>query len=176
MRPQAHCAASLAVWSCSGAPAWEASLALLAGNLPDLDRSVAKRLGVKGRDHLRWVSHSLAGWGPPTVALLAATGSPAARRAAACVWIHLLLDSYADGIAWLWPVTERKIGLFRKPPEIHDDGWNTPAPLSTELGKAEAAMWAGTVAGLLARLISSGAWKRRRQRTTLRRSLRFART
>jgi hypothetical protein len=48
--------------------------------------------------------------------------------------VHLLLDTYADGIAWLWPYKEDKIGLFRRPP--------TPAPLDTELGKAEAAMWA----------------------------------
>ena len=126
-------------------------MALLAGNLPDLDRSVARRLGVKRRDHHRWVSHSLAGWLPPTVLLLAATRAPAARRAAACVWIHLLLDTYADGIAWLWPLREDKIGLFRKPPEIVDDGWRTPAPADTSLGRAEAGMWAAAAGGLLAR-------------------------
>ena len=151
MRPQAHCAASLALWSVSGAPAWEAPVALLAGNLPDLDRSVAKRLGVKRRDHHRWVSHSFAGWAPPTALLLASTRSPAARRAAACVWIHLLLDTYADGIAWLWPLREDKIGLFRKPAEIVDDGWRTPAPRHTNLGRAEAGMWALAAGGLLAR-------------------------
>lgn len=172
MRPQAHCAASLALWSCAGAAAWEAPVAVLAGNLPDLDRSVARRLGVKRRDHHRWVSHSLAGWGPPTVALLLATRAPAARRAAAAVWIHLLMDTYADGIAWLWPVDDRKIGLFRKPPEIRDDGWNTPAPLHTNLGRAEAWMWGMALAGL----ISSRACRRRPQspRPTIAR--RFART
>jgi hypothetical protein len=175
MRPQAHCAASLAIWSCTGARAWEAPLLVLAGNLPDFDRSVAKRLGVKRRDHHRWVSHSLAGWGPPTALLLAATQAPPARRAAASLWTHLLLDTYADGLAWLWPVTEQKFGLFRKPPEIHDDGWNTPAPLTTNLGRAEAGMWTVTFAGLLARLLSSRACKRRRQSSRRRRSLRFAR-
>ena len=176
MRPQAHCAASLAVWSCSGAPAWEAPVLTLAGNLPDLDRSVAKRLGVKRRDHHRWVSHSAAGWGPPTLVLLLATRAPAARRAAACLWIHLLLDTYADGLAWLWPATERKIGLFRKPAEIVDDGWNTPAPLSSELGRAEAVMWGATAAGLLARLISSLGCRRRPQSSRRRTGPRFART
>jgi hypothetical protein len=60
----------------------------------------------------------------------------------ASLWLHLLLDTYADGIAWLWPYREDKIGLFRRSPAIVDRGWDTPAPLSTELGKAEAAMWA----------------------------------
>ena len=58
------------------------------------------------------------------------------------LWVHLLLDTYADGIAWLWSWREDKIGLFRRAASIVDDGWNTPAPLDTELGKAEAAMWA----------------------------------
>ena len=151
MRPQAHCAASLVVWSCSGGRAWEAPACLLAGNLPDLDRSVAKRLGVKRRDHHRWVSHSLAGWLPPTVALLARHRGPAARRVVACVWIHLLLDTYADGIAWLWPLREDKIGLFRRPPEIQDSGWSTPAPLHTNLGRAEAVMWAVAAGAAAAR-------------------------
>jgi hypothetical protein len=175
MRPQAHCAASLALWSCSRAPLWEAPLAVVAGNLPDLDRTVARRLGVRRRDHHRWVSHSLAGWGPPTALLLLATRAPAARRGAACLWMHLLMDSYADGIAWLWPVDDRKIGLFRKPREIVDDGWNTPAPLSSNLGRAEAGMWGATAAGLLVRLISSRACRRRptSRRTSARR---FART
>ena len=176
MRPQAHCAASLALWSWARAPAWEAPLCTLAGNLPDLDRSVAKRLGVTRRDHHRWVSHSLVGWAPPTALLLVATRAPAARRAAAAVWGHLLLDTYADGIAWLWPLSERKIGLFRKPPEIVDDGWRTPAPFTTNLGRAEAAMWAATVAGLLVRLISSRAWLTSPQRSRSRTGRRFART
>ena len=169
MRPQAHCAASLALWSLSGARAWEAPVLVLAGNLPDFDRSVARRLGVKRRDHHRWVSHSLAGWAPPTVLLLRATPAPAARRAAASLWGHLLLDSYADGIAWLWPATERKIGLFRKPPEIHDDGWNTPAPLGSELGKIELAMWAVTAVSVLRRLAGSGAGRARSSRSRRRR-------
>lgn len=149
MRPQAHCASGLAVWSLSGAPAWEAPLSVLAANLPDLDRSVAKRLGVKRRDHHRWVSHSAVGWVLPTALLL--RRGPAAKRAAALVWVHLLLDTYADGLAWLWPLDEEKIGLFRKRPEIVDDGWNTPAPLDTGLGRAELAMWAVAAGGLLAR-------------------------
>ena len=175
MRPQAHCAASLALWSCSRAPLWEAPVLVLMGNLPDLDRSVAKRLGVTRRDHHRWVSHSLAGWGPPTALLLHATPAPAARRAAAALWGHLLLDTYADGIAWLWPLTERKIGMFRKPPEIQDDGWNTPAPLDTNMGRAEVTMWAATALGLLARLISSRACRRLPRSSRRRRSPRFAR-
>ena len=64
------------------------------------------------------------------------------RRCVLALWVHLLLDTYADGIAWLWPLREDKIGLFRRPASIVDDGWNTPAPLDTELGQAEAAMWA----------------------------------
>jgi hypothetical protein len=154
MRPQAHVAASLLIWSAGPGPLWEAPLCALAGNLPDLDRSVARRLGVRRRDHHRWVSHSFAGWAVPTAAALAgARGSRHAgtiRRGVACVWLHLLLDTYADGIAWLWPVTERKIGLFRKPPEIVDRGWQTPAPRTTNLGRLEALMWAGT-AGAVAR-------------------------
>ena len=108
---------------------------------------MAKRLGVKRRDHHRWVSHSFAGWiGPTVLALALARGTrragaraPLRGRRCGC---HLLLDTYADGIAWLWPYAEEKIGLFRKPPEIVDHGWSTPAPLDTELGRAEAAMWA----------------------------------
>ena len=148
MRPQAHVASSLLVWTASrDAPLAEAPLCVLAGNLPDLDRSVAKRLGVKRRDHHRWVSHSLVGWLAPTaIALAAGRRSGTVRRATALVWVHLLLDTYADGIAWLWPLREDKIGLFRKPEEIHDDGWRTPAPLSSELGKAELGMWVATAA------------------------------
>ena len=142
MRPQAHVAASLAVWSTGSRALWEAPVCALAGNLPDLDRSVAKRLGVKRRDHHRWVSHSFVGWFPPTLAAAClGRGRPAVTRALVCLWGHLLLDSYADGIAWLWPVDKEKHGLFRKPPDIHDDGWNTPAPLGTNMGRAEAAFW-----------------------------------
>jgi membrane-bound metal-dependent hydrolase YbcI (DUF457 family) len=115
---------------------------VLAGNLPDLDRSVAKRLGVKRRDHHRWVSHSFAGWiGPTLLALALGRRHGLVRRCVLALWIHLLLDTYADGIAWLWPWREEKIGLFRRDPAIVDDGWNTPAPLDSELGRAEAAMW-----------------------------------
>ena len=157
MRPQAHVAASLAVWGLSPAPAWEAPLCALAGNLPDLDRSVARRLGVRRRDHHRWVSHSFLGWaGPTALALGAARGSRRAgaiRRGVACLWLHLAMDTYADGLAWLWPMSEEKLGLFRKPDTIHDDGWSTPAPLSTNLGRAEAVMWAAAGAGLTGRLL-----------------------
>lgn len=119
------------------------ALTALAGNLPDLDRSVAKRLGVKRRDHHRWVSHSFAGWiGPTVLALALGRRHWLVRRCVLALWIHLLLDTYADGIAWLWPWRKEKIGLFRRPASIIDDGWNTPAPLDTELGRAEAAMWA----------------------------------
>jgi hypothetical protein len=141
-------AASLAIWSTGSRPAWEAPVCALAGNLPDFDRNVAKRLGVKRRDHHRWVSHSLVGWLPPTVAVMAlGRRRPAVMRAVACVWLHLALDSYADGIAWLWPLHKDKIGLFQKPEWIHDDGWRTPAPLSTNMGKVEAGFWIAAAAG-----------------------------
>ena len=123
---------------------------MVAGHLPDFDRSVAKRLGVKRRDHHRWVSHSFVGWiGPTVLALVLSGGTRRAgivRRCVASLWLHLLLDTYADGIAWLWPYREDKIGLFRRPPSIVDDGWSTPAPLDTELGRAEAAMWGAVAA------------------------------
>ena len=146
MRPQAHIAASMVIWSVSRAPLWEAPVCAACGNLPDLDRSVAKRLGVKRRDHHRWVSHSFAGWFPPTV--LAFLGARRTRRAGLVnrcllsLWVHLLLDTYADGIAWRWPLSEEKVGLFRGPPSKGDRGWRTPAPLDSEMGRAEAALWA----------------------------------
>jgi hypothetical protein len=145
MRPQAHVASGLLVWSVLRRPLREAPVYALAANLPDLDRPVAKRLGVKGRRHHVWLSHSAVFWVAPSVA--------ARRRPSlvACVWIHLVLDTYADGIVWLWPAHREKIGLFRKPPEIVDDGWNTPAPLSTGLGRAEAAMWVGAGLALIRR-------------------------
>ena len=125
----------------------------IAGNLPDFDRNVAKAMGVKRRDHHRWVSHSLIGWLPPTVVALAlARRSPRGgtiRRAVACVWLHLLLDSYADGVAWLWPLHKEKVGLFVQPGEIKDAGWNTPAPLHTNLGQAEASFWLATAANVV---------------------------
>ncbi|MDQ4125338.1 MAG: metal-dependent hydrolase [Actinomycetota bacterium] len=152
MRPQAHVASAFLVWSASRAPLREAALCAVAANLPDFDRNVAKWLGVRRRDHHRWVSHSFVGWLPPTlVALCVGRGSGAVRRAAALVWIHLILDTYADGIAWLWPFRTDKIGLFRKPPEIRDDGWRTPAPLSAEAGRVEAAMWGLGALALLSR-------------------------
>lgn len=155
MRPQAHVAASLVVWSAGSGAAWEAPVCVLCGNLPDLDRSVARRLGVIRRDHHRWVSHSLAGWLPPSLMALAASRHTRAagpvQRGVASLWIHLLLDTYADGIAWAWPLHEEKIGCFRRPAEIEDDGWNTPAPLGTNLGRAEAAMWAALVLDRLRR-------------------------
>ena len=151
MRPQAHTAAGLAVWSCARGPAWEAPLAALCANLPDLDRSVARRLGVERRDHHRWVSHSAAGWAAPTVLALRASRSGAVRRCVAAVWIHLLMDTYADGIAWRWPFSEEKVGLFRKPKAIVDRGWSTPAPLDTNLGRIEAGLWAVVAAGLVRR-------------------------
>ena len=149
MRPQAHVAASLLLWSTArDAPLWEAPVDVLAGNLPDLDRTVAKRLGVERRDHHRWVSHSLVAWLVPTLVL---ARHERARRPLAAIWVHLLLDTYADGLAWLWPWHKDKIGMFRKTPEIHDDGWSTPAPLRTTLGRAELAMWLGTALNLLRR-------------------------
>jgi hypothetical protein len=153
MRPQAHLASSLLVWSAArDAPLAEAPLAAIAGNLPDFDRNVAKALGVRRRDHHRWPSHSLIGWLPPTLLALRLGGrSPTVRRATALVWVHLALDTYADGLAWLWPWHKEKLGLFRKPPHIHDDGWNTPAPLDTNLGRIELAMWLGVGVALLTR-------------------------
>jgi membrane-bound metal-dependent hydrolase YbcI (DUF457 family) len=145
MRPQAHTAASLVLAAPGPQTLPEVALCLVCGHLPDFDRSVARRLGVTRRDHHRWVSHSFVGWFPLTVvALRAARGgrrAGRARRAAVSLWLHLALDTYADGIAWLWPLYKDKIGLFRKPPEIVDRGWQTPAPLSTELGRVELAMW-----------------------------------
>ena len=149
MRPQAHVASGLVVWSLSGAPLTHAPLDVLAANLPDFDRDIAKRLGVHGRRHHTWPSHSAVFWALPTLLALK-TGR--ARRQMGLVWVHLALDTYADGIAWLWPASKDKIGLFRKPPDIHDDGWNTPAPLSTELGRIELGMWAVAAAGALGRL------------------------
>ena len=152
MRPQAHIAASLVIWGLSPAPFWEAPVCAVCGNLPDFDRSVARRLGVKRRDHHRWVSHSFAGWiGPSVLACSAARGTRHAglvNRGVLSLWVHLLLDTYADGIAWRWPLSEEKIGWFRRAPGIVDDGWRTPAPLDTELGRAEAAMWATAAAAL----------------------------
>ena len=155
MRPQAHIAASLLIWSCGPRGLIEAPACALAGNLPDLDRSVARRLGVTRRDHHRWVSHSFVGWAPPTALVLRGTRRSrhrgAVRRGVLALWVHLLLDTYADGIAWLWPLHRDKIGLFRRPEAIRDDGWNTPAPLDTNLGRAEAAMWLGTALNLVRR-------------------------
>ena len=149
MRPQAHIAASLLIWSSArDAPLWEAPVDALAGNLPDFDRNVAKALGVKRRDHHRWVSHSLVGWLPLTLAL---ARSRRARRPLVALWVHLLLDTYADGIAWLWPLHKDKVGLFRQPDEIRDSGWSTTAPLHTNLGRAELAMWTGAMLGLIRR-------------------------
>lgn len=127
---------------------------VVAANLPDFDRSIAKRLNVQGRRHHTWPSHSALLWAAPTLVALR-TGR--ARRQMGLVWIHLVMDTYADGIAWLWPLDKSKRGLFRKPESIHDDGWNTPAPLGTELGKIELAMWAVTAAGAVRRLAGSGA-------------------
>jgi hypothetical protein len=61
------------------------------------------------------------------------------------------MDTYADGIAWLWPLREDKLGFFRKPEWIVDRGWNTPAPATTNLGRIELAMWASTVATVVLR-------------------------
>jgi membrane-bound metal-dependent hydrolase YbcI (DUF457 family) len=150
MRPQAHTAASLALCDLRRDPPLATAATVIAGHLPDFDRSVAKRLGVKRRDHHRWVSHSFVGWIGPTALALAASRRSRhgghVRRCVLSLWLHLLLDTYADGIAWLWPRREDKIGLFRKDPSIVDDGWKTPAPLETELGKAEAAMWGAVAA------------------------------
>ena len=149
MRPQAHVASGLVVWGLSNAPLTEAPIDVLAANLPDFDRSIAKQLSVKGRRHHTWPSHSALFWTLPTVLSLA-TGK--GRRQMGLVWIHLVLDTYADGIAWLWPASRDKVGLFRKPPGIHDDGWKTPAPLSSELGKIELAMWAVAAIAVMRRV------------------------
>ena len=148
MRPQAHVASGLVVWSLADGPWWEAPVDVLAANLPDVDRTIAKKLGVEGRKHHTWPSHSAVLWAVPTVVALKAGRG---RRQVGLVWVHLVMDTYADGIAWLWPQSKEKIGLFRKPPEIHDDGWNTPAPLSSELGKIELAMWVVTAAAVVRR-------------------------
>ena len=149
MRPQAHVASGLLASTLADAPLWEAPVDVVAANLPDFDRTIAKKLGVKGRRHHTWPSHSALFWVPPTLLALK-TGK--GRRQMGLVWIHLVLDTYADGIVWLWPASKEKVGLFRKPPEIHDAGWNTPAPLSTELGKIELAMWVVTAATAVRRM------------------------
>ena len=151
MRPQAHIAAGLLVWSSAGGPLWEAPLAVAASNLPDIDRNVAKRLGVERRDHHHWVSHSFVGWAPPTALVLRASRSAVARRAALNLWGHLALDTYHDGLAWLWPVYRRKIGLFQRPPGVRDKGWHTPARIEWKVGKVEAALWAGVATNLALR-------------------------
>jgi hypothetical protein len=163
MRPQAHLASGVLFWSASDAPLWELPVDALAANLPDFDRDVAKRLGVKGRRHHVWPSHSFVFWAVPSAIALKASAK--AQRPVAAVWTHLLLDTYADGLAWLWPVHKEKIGLFRKPEFIHDDGWNTPAPLTTELGKIELAMWLAVTATALRRLAGSGAGRARSSRS-----------
>ena len=146
-------AASLLIWSCGPRHPAEAPVCALCGNLPDFDRNVAKRLGVKRRDHHRWISHSFVGWAPPSALALALARRSrhrgAIRRCVLALWVHLLLDTYADGIAWLYPLHKDKIGLFRRPDGIRDDGWSTPAPLHTNLGRAEAAMWIGTALNLV---------------------------
>ncbi|HVL95791.1 MAG TPA: metal-dependent hydrolase [Solirubrobacteraceae bacterium] len=156
MRPQAHIAASLVIWGCGNGRLAEAPVCALCGNLPDFDRNVAKALGVQRRDHHRWVSHSLVGWLPPSVlALRAARGTrhaPAVRRGVAAVWLHLLCDTYADGLAWLWPLDKEKIGLFMRNPELKDAGWKTPAPLSSHLGRVEAVLWAAAAVLALRRV------------------------
>ena len=153
MRPQCHVAASLFIWSASPQRAWEAPVDVIAGNLPDFDRNVAKRLGVERRDHHRWPTHSFVGWAPPTALALAVArrrrDPGPIHRVVLCVWVHLLLDTYHDGIAWLWPLDKEKIGLFQRPPGVRDDGWNTPAPLSSRVGKVEAALWALAALGFL---------------------------
>ena len=169
MRPQAHVASGLLVWSLGDAPLRQAPIDALAANLPDLDRNVARWLGVRRRDHHRWVSHSAAGWAIPT---LLARGRPRARRVVALAWLHLLLDTYADGIAWLWPVHQEKLGLFRKPAEIRDDGWSTPVPLSSEPGKVELALWLLSAASAARRLAGSGAGRARSSRRRPRRRVR----
>ena len=143
------------VWSAGRRRLPELPVCLVCGHLPDFYRTVARWLGVRRRDHHRWISHSFVGWFPPTmVALGRSRGSRHGgliRRGVLALWVHLLLDSYADGIAWLWPLREDKLGWFRRSPEITDHGWHTPAPLHTELGKAEAVMWAVAAALALVR-------------------------
>jgi membrane-bound metal-dependent hydrolase YbcI (DUF457 family) len=143
------------VWSAGNGSLAEAPLTLVCGHLPDFDRTVAKKLGVKRRDHHRWVTHSFVGWAPPTVlALAAARGTrreAVVKRCVISLWLHLLLDSYADGIAWLWPLTEEKVGLFRGPPTSTDRGWHTKAPLDSEMGRAEAVMWGVAAVGTATR-------------------------
>lgn len=133
----------------------EGAVCALAGNLPDFDRNLARALGVRRRDHHRWISHSFVGWLPPTLLALRVQGRGTRRRlvqrALACLWAHLLLDTYADGIAWLWPWHKEKIGCFRRDPAIKDRGWSTPASLTTELGRTEALLWASALLGLLVR-------------------------
>jgi len=148
VRPQAHIASGLLLWGLSDAPAWEVPVAVAAANLPDFDRNVAKALGVQRRDHHRWVSHSFAGWIGPTLLL---ARSARGRRIAAGVWVHLLLDTYHDGLAWRWPLSEEKVGLFRRPPGIRDKGWQTPWSWSFEAGKVEAGLWAGAAIAALSR-------------------------
>ena len=132
MRPQAHVASGRMVWSLSDGPLIEAPL-------DASPRTFRTSIGPSRR--ASGPSHSAVFWALPTLVALK-TGK--GRRQVGLVWIHLVMDTYADGIAWLWPVEHSKLGLFRKPPEIHDDGWNTPAPLSSELGKIELAMWVVT--------------------------------
>ena len=58
------------------------------------------------RDHHRWVSHSFAGWiGPTLLALALGRRHRLVRRCVLALWVHLLLDTYADGIAWPDPET-----------------------------------------------------------------------
>ena len=94
--------------------------ALLGAVLPDFDM-IWFHLVDQSRHHHRFWPHIPAVWA--VISLITLPLMPRLRPAwvrplaiaLAGVWLHLLLDSWAGGILWLWPVSDHLFQLITVP-------------------------------------------------------------
>jgi inner membrane protein len=106
------------------------ALGMFASILPDLDLLWFFFVDHRRTVHHAYLTHKPGAW---LIALAAAALGMWMLRARRTAWLalavlganvmlHLVLDSTAGGIRWLWPASEAELALSH-PPALHDPWW-----------------------------------------------------
>lgn len=130
--------------------------AMVAASVPDIDLAIPRvldGLGIRHRldsgVHHRWVTHTPLFWG-----LIATTARRIARRRGGAEWepeaadllaggvaLHLLLDSVANTVSLLWPLSRTRYGLgLDRMAEVTDHVEYVRRYPASPAGKLEVAM------------------------------------
>jgi inner membrane protein len=106
------------------------ALGLAASVLPDADLLWFYTLGGRREVHHAYLTHKPGAWlvllAAVALGMRAMRAGRTARLALAVlganVMLHLVLDTAAGGIRWLWPASEAELALSH-PPALHDPWW-----------------------------------------------------